>query len=193
MGAGEPTTGCEDRGNTETHATAMADKVSELTGRLVVVSNSGEGSAPMSAIRKGGTGCAYAHSLGSVRAALDAFPDVQVPGVVLIHGDSDAQDGTTDYDRDLLDMQVDYDHDIRAINAQHAPVRLYITQFREAGTPEQDKAIKDAQRRAAELNPLIFIVGDLAELPYILGSPHLTNVGYRMLGEMIGRAIAASL
>lgn len=190
---GEPTTGCEDRGPTETHATAMADTITELTGRTVVVSNSGEGSSPYSWIKKGGGGCAYAHSLGAVRAALKMFPALVVPGVVLIHGDSDAVAGTRDYDADLLELQRDYDRDIRALTGQETPVRLYVTLFGSAGTPTNDAEIKAAARRAVAADPAVVSAGTLAGAPLIPGTPHLTNAGYRSVGEMIGRVVAADV
>lgn len=190
--AGEPTTGYEDRGPTETHATVMADLVTKLTGAQVVVSNSGEGGRDYAWIKKGGTGHAYAHSIAAVTASVAHFGKVIVPGVIFVHGESDAQEGNAHYEADLLELQADYDADIRAITGQTQPVRLYIVKYGgNIGTAETKAAIFAAEDAASAANPMIVQVGDLAGAPLVKGDCcHYTNTEYDKVGELFGTAVA---
>lgn len=191
----EPVTGVQDRGETETHATAMASEITRRTGQRIIVSNSGEGGRNMAWISKGGGGQAYSHSIEavarSVRYASEHNSKVIVPCVVLIHGESDSIEGASGdvYLAGLLRMQQDYDKDIRRLTGQSQTVQLLITL---PGNDESKQAIRNAQILASEVSDYIKVVGTDAYFEWQEPSHkvHHTALGYRQLGHMIGKLIS---
>lgn len=91
----------------------------------------GQGGAPMSVIKKGGSGNAYAASLHGVSVAQQLVSDpalFTVDAVLLTHGHADSQNQNASYQSQLATLGSDYDADMRAITGQAAPVPIVMSQ-----------------------------------------------------------------
>lgn len=178
----------------ETIASGMANLVSALVYDMTaareyhrsLVSIHGEGASDYDVIKRGGSGDAYALGMQQVSAARDLAAaknlSYRVAAVCLVHGEADRNN--TDYDDDITQLQRDYENDIFAITGQHDNVPLLFCQTSSWTSYSQTTAVGPLlQVTAAKNNPgRCFLVGPKYFLPYS-DSKHLTNIGYRWLGE----------
>jgi len=179
------------------HVTKMAREVVLLgqpaakTSHDLLVSAHGIGGQPYTALKKGGSLAAYANGMAQLKAGHDlavaAKKSYVVRGVTNVHGESDSQLGNASYLANLLEWQADYEADVKAVTGQAEPVPMLHTQFsswtRLAGMPTT--SIIPAQQLASHVNApgKLVLVGAKYHLPYVADGVHLTNEGYRHMGE----------
>jgi len=134
------------------------------------------------------------------RANLDD-DNFRVVANVFIHGESDAALNTpSTYQAQLGTRHDDYQASVRAITGQSQAVPLFVWQL-STGTDQgaasvyiqRRNLLADAQLAASEARPNeIFMLGPKYMITHGDGT-HLTNVGYRRLGEYTGMALDAVL
>jgi hypothetical protein len=179
------------------HVTKMARDVVLLgqppgkTSHDLLVSAHGIGGQPYSALKKGGTLTAYANGMAQLKAGHDlakaANKSYVVRAVTNVHGETDSQNGNANYLANLIEWQKDYETDVQVVTGQTEPVPMLHTQFsswtRLAGMPTT--SIIPAQQLASHVNApgKLVLVGAKYHLPYVADGVHLTNEGYRHMGE----------
>lgn len=179
---------------TETMSSAFANLASDEGRHPMLVSVHGAGAFPYFKLKKGTR--PYETGMIQVRAA-KALADklgrtYVVRAVTNVHGESDHAEKTTTYARDLAEWQADYERDIQAITGQREPVPMFHTQISSwtrmmKGTPTS--AIPQAQLEASiASHGKIVLVGPKYHLPYAKDGVHLSNEGYRHLGEDYAKA-----
>jgi len=138
-------------------------------------------------VREGVTGRAYEASLVAtkaiVRLARAAGKSCGVGAVFLTHGETDT--GNANYEAELVRLRSDYDADLKAITGQSRDVLMIVSQHNRLGDYSPSTI---AQWRAGADHPdAIVCSGPKYPYPYSPDALHLTNVGYRMLGEKYGQ------
>ncbi len=179
---------------TETMSSAFANLASDEGRHPMLVSVHGAGAFPYFKLKKGTR--PYETGMIQVRAA-KALADrlgraYVVRAVTNVHGESDHAEKTATYARDLAEWQADYERDIQEITGQREPVPMFHTQISSwtrmmKGTPTS--AIPQAQLEASVASHgKIVLVGPKYHLPYAKDGVHLSNEGYRHLGEDYAKA-----
>jgi hypothetical protein len=194
--------------NGETPHTVMADQITSLfkqaTGGsdyATVHTVVGESGQPMSVIDKAavevddpdaGTtmGRAYAATLfeaaAIARLASAANKTYGIGAIVLTHGEADAS--STTYEKDMLQLWTDYNHDLPAITGQTASIPMLVSQQHSVpSTTGSGSTSTLAQWHAGVANPgKIVCSGPKYQYPYFSDAVHLTAPGYEQLGEKYG-------
>jgi lysophospholipase L1-like esterase len=191
-------------GARETLSSAFASSITKLardvllvgqpvgqTSHDLLVSAHGVGGRPYSALKKNGTLTAYANGIAQAQAAHDlavaAGKTHVVRAVTNVHGESDHNAQNAAYEADLLEWQRDYETDVRAITGQAEPVPMLHTQF--SSWTKLSGGLATSAVAAAQLSAHVFapgkiiLVGAKYHLPYAADGVHLTNDGYRHMGE----------
>jgi hypothetical protein len=164
------------------------------TSHDILLSGHGVGGTPYSGLKKGTT--AYANGIAQVNAAFDlakaSNKSYVVRAVTTVHGEADAIAGNEDYEENLVEWQSDYETDVKAITGQSEIVPLFQTQISSwtaYGThvTNSDIPIEQLQASIDHLGKII-LVGPKYHLPYAADGVHLTNEGYRHMGEDYAKA-----
>lgn len=179
---------------TETMSSAFANLASDGGRHRILVSVHGAGAFPYFKLKKGTR--PYETGLLHVAAARDlAKKDGKtyvVRAVTNVHGESDHAEKTLSYARDLAEWQADVERDVKELTGQTEPVPMLHTQISSwtrmmKGTPTS--AIPQAQLAASVAsNGKIVLVGPKYHLPYAKDGVHLSNEGYRHMGEDYAKA-----
>ena len=135
----------------------------------------------------------YANAMAQVRAGIKLSHSLglnyKVQGITVVHGESDIGGNNKAYYQDLLSWQADYEKEIQALTAQTKPIPMFHTQV--SSWTHYNKVKSDIplnQLHAALARPdRIIMVGPKYFLPYVDGL-HLTNLGYRWMGEYYAKA-----
>jgi hypothetical protein len=191
-------------GTTETLSSAFANLVTKMardvvlvgqpagkTSHDLLVSAHGLGGKPYSDLKKNGALAAYANGMAQAQAghdlALAAGKTHVIRAVTNVHGESDHNKGNVNYATDLVEWQSDYEADARAITGQTEPVPMLHTQFSswtKLAGGLTTSAVCAAQLAAHVDAPgKVILVGAKYHLPYAADGVHLTNEGYRHMGE----------
>jgi hypothetical protein len=111
----------------------------------------------------------------------------RVAALFITHGTADRTDGTnaTSYSVGLLNLMSNYDTDLRYVTGQEEPVRFFIDQLAPARNDGLQGVIPEAQISAANSYDYAYVTGPKYQYPYV-DDVHLTDVGYRRLGELHG-------
>jgi len=148
-----------------------------------LVSVSALGGTDYNGLKKGTT--AYDDAIDQVTAGLARAGELEVTygvtAITVVHGEADGQldPPTPNYDDMVTEWQADYQADIQAITGQTETIPLFHTQM----SALTDSDIPLAQLRAHISAPgRVILVGPKYHFPNVDGS-HLTNHGYRQLGE----------
>jgi hypothetical protein len=178
----------------ETMSSGLANLVTKTTrdvagGRShdLLVSVHGVGGTAYAGLKKGTQ--AYANGMAQAKAGMDLATAAQktyvVRAVTTVHGESDHLANNTSYAANLLEWQKDYETDVKALTGQSEPVPMFQTQI-SAWTILQNATTSatPGMQLAAHVNApgKVILVGAKYHLPYSDGL-HLTNEGYRHLGE----------
>ncbi len=160
----------------------------------ILVSSHAQGAKTYAQLRKGTK--AYERGMAQVTTARDIARTLGksyvVRAVLNVHGESDHAEKSTRYREDLLAWQADYERDILALTGQSEAVPMFETQISSwtkmmGGT--ETSAIPGAQLAAhVESDGKIVLVGPKYHLQYSKDGVHLTNEGYRHLGEEHAKA-----
>lgn len=174
----------------ETMSTAFAAEVHELaapSSHRLLVSANGVGGVAYSGLKKGTR--AYTRGLEQVAAAArlararGLTPVVRA--VTNVHGESDHALQNLGYERDLVEWQADYERDVRAATGQASPVPMLHTQVSSwTKLGQATSPIPGAQLAASvKSDGKIVLVGPKYQLAYAKDGIHLSNEGYRHMGE----------
>jgi hypothetical protein len=189
-------------GSVETMSSSFASLVTKMardvvlvgqpvgkTSHELLISGHGIGGTAYVGLKKGTA--AYANGIAQAQAghdlALAAGKTHVVRAVTNVHGESDSQSGNLNYEANLLEWQSNYETDVKAITKQAESIPMLHTQFsswtRLAGLPTT--SIIPSAQLAAHVNApgKIILVGAKYHLPYVADGVHLTNEGYRHMGE----------
>lgn len=184
----------------ETMSSSMANLVSELAEKQVfvgepagrrshrvLVSCHGIGGTPYAGLKKGTTAYANGIAQATAGAALAKAGGLSfvVRVVTNVHGESDHIAKNTAYKDNLVEWQADYERDVRAITGQAEPIPMLQTQMSSfTAFGQTTSAIPQAQLDAHTSNPgKIVLVGPKYAIAYATDGVHLTNEGYRHMGE----------
>jgi hypothetical protein len=180
----------------ETHSSGFANLVTQLSGgtHTLLVSQHGIGGEAYTALKKNGTRAAYAVGLAQATAGRDVAASLgktyAVRAVLNVHGETDHMIANQNYARDLVEWQSDYERDVRAITNQSDPIPMFESQISSWTRYGQATSVIPAQQLAAHvLAPgKVVLVGAKYHLPYAGDGIHLTNEGYRHMGEDYAKA-----
>lgn len=180
----------------ETMSSGMANLVTRMARDLgapgairhdVLVSGHGINGTPYLGLKKGTT--AFANGMAQVRAALaiakGSGKSYVVRAVTNVHGEADHTSGNRAYLRDLFEWQSDYEKDVSTLTGQTTPVPMFHTQMSSFSIfGSKTSEIPQAQLQAhVESHGKIVLVGPKYHLAYATDGLHLTNQGYRHMGE----------
>lgn len=184
----------------ETHNAAFSSLITQLAETLVfprevapknshrlLVSIHGIGGTAYVGLKKGTA--AFAAGIAQVNAAktltTSAGQSYIVRAVTNVHGESDHVAGNVNYKQNLVEWQHDYETDVRAITGQVEPIPMFQTQMSSwTKYGQATSLIPMAQLDAStESGGAIVLVGAKYHLPYVADGVHLTNEGYRQMGE----------
>lgn len=196
-------------GAVETMSSGLANLVTQLArdevfkGRAppedshdLLVSCHGVGGWAYSKLKKGTV--PYQNGMAQVAAAkaiaLAAGQSYGVRGVTVIHGESDHVAGNTHYAQDLAEWQADYEADVVALTGQTLPVPMFHSQMSSWTRYGQAVSTIPTQQLAASIasGGKLQLVGPKYFMPYADGV-HLTNHGYRQLGEYFAKAYRSAI
>ncbi len=142
-----------------------------------------------SGLKKGTT--PYNNSMAAVTRFKALLSAGIVPAILCIHGEADGSCGY--YDK-VVEWQSDYQTDIQAVTGQSSSIPMFISQVQagecaSGGFPSPPEPTYTGMLGSHELQyPLISLVCGKYIFPYVVGGTHLTNLGYRWLGEYYAKA-----
>jgi hypothetical protein len=179
----------------ETISSALANLVTERErakggDHALLVSCHAVGGASYGDLKQGTA--PYAEGLAQTKAAASIAATLGLTHVVravtVVHGEADHAAGNTGYAKDLAQWQADYESDVTALTGQSGAVPLLQSQLSSwTAYGSETSLIPGAQLQATlSSGGRIVLVGPKYALPYIDGV-HLTNKGYRWLGELYGK------
>lgn len=171
----------------ETLSSGLANNTGRGKDHAILISAHGIGGTAYAGLKKGTT--AFGNGIAQVRAA-KALADAMkrtyvVRAVTNVHGESDHVGGNKTYDSNLLQWQADYETDVTAITGQTQPIPMLHTQMSSwtkygQATSVIPQAQLDASRRSGGK---LVLVGPKYTALYVSDGVHLSNLGYRLLGE----------
>lgn len=167
----------------ETMSSGLANNIAK--DHVALVSLHGVGGVAYAGLKKGTT--PYANGMAQVRAAkaLAGGKTYAVRVVTNVHGESDHLNGNKLYGDNLLQWQADYEADIKAITGQSGTIPMLHTQMSSwtkygQATSLIPQAQLDASRRSGGK---LILVGPKYTMAYVSDGVHLSNIGYRLMGE----------
>lgn len=153
----------------------------------LLVSCHGIGGTAYAGLKKGTV--AYANGIAQATAGRDLAKAAGLSYVVRVvtnvHGESDHIAQNAKYEQDLVEWQRDYETDVKALTTQTLPIPMLHTQMSSwTKFGQATSAIPGAQLDAHVDHPgKIILVGAKYHLAYAPDGVHLTNAGYRHMGE----------
>lgn len=154
---------------------------------VILVSAHGIGGTAYAGLKKGTT--AFANGIAQVKAAktlADASKRTYLVRVTTnVHGESDHVNGNKMYEANLVQWQADYETDVKAITGQSGIIPMLHTQMSSwtkygQATSVIPQAQLDASRKSGGK---IVLVGPKYTALYVSDGVHLSNLGYRLMGE----------
>lgn len=195
--------------NVETMESGFANRAHELATPLLAMRPAEERSHRMLVSCHGVGGYSYAqlkkdtapyaNGLAQLEAAVAlsaaASESLIVRGVTNVHGESDHLGQNPDYEASLVEWQANLEADVQQRTGQSAPVPMFHTQmssFTMFGS--SFSAVTQAQWQSHLHHPRVLVmVGPKYMLPYVEDGVHLSNEGYRWLGEYHAKAYAREI
>ncbi|MBX3190531.1 MAG: hypothetical protein KF819_26255 [Labilithrix sp.] len=181
---------------TETMSSSFANLVTQLSrargpSHDLLVSVHGVSGAPYRLLEKGTP--AYADGIAQVKAAIaiarERDLDYEVTAVTTAHGATDHVEKNARYAEDLAAWQRDYETDVNALTGKKRVIPLFQTQYSSFTIYDPTSSIPIAQLRAhVEGRGRVVVVAPRYPLIYGPDGVHLTNEGYRLLGEYHAKA-----
>lgn len=156
---------------------------------VIFAHTAGKGGTKIADLSKGSTW--YNNNfIGHITGANNLNPNAPVHAMMWIQGETDLDQSTPTayqayYDM-LKQLQIDTETDIKALNGQTTPVHYlcYQTSYKARTSP----GVSLAQLHLCRDNNLFHHVVPCYHLPFYTDGTHLTNIGYKWLGEYMGRA-----
>jgi hypothetical protein len=166
----------------------LASQPPGKTSHDVLVSAHGVGGIAYVGLKKGTV--PYANGMAQAKAGLEVAKasgrSYVVRAVTNVHGESDHVNSNASYAQDLAQWQKDYETDVRAITGQTDPIPMLHTQMSSwtRYSNATTSFIPQAQLAASIASGgKIVLVGPKYHLSYVADGVHLTNEGYRHMGE----------
>ncbi len=180
----------------ETMSSSFANQVTKPTRAAggahdMLVSVHAVGGAPYRLMKKGNP--AYAVTLAQVTAAGSIARasrlTYDVTAITSADGGGDHVDKNTHLASDLAEWQHDLEADIEALTGQTGTIPLFNTQYSSWTEYDPTSLIPLAQLRAhVEYPGKVIVIGPRYAFEYGPDGVHLTNAGYRQMGEYYARA-----
>lgn len=179
----------------ETHGTGLIERIlidADLDQRdTMLFRTGGRGGSTYGELSKGSE--MYAYSLDDIRDIVSIAGDrgwsVEVVAMTVTHGEANRVAGTTGYIDLLRQWKADYQSDIQSITGQTSGPLFFPDQLcnQFEGDFEGNQIILDFLDWSEE-DPEVFLSCPKYQLPFS-NYVHLTPEGYRLMGELHGRAI----
>lgn len=181
----------------ETPGSGIGWQIHERTGHTVLISNAGASGTAIAGISAGTP--AFDGATKMIQAAVamaDELGMEYVPVMVLIHGNANAAIGTSvaSYRTAMENLRLQYQSVINNASGGEYSLPMFLGQLSNvmpyggtAGTTKSN-TIGIAQYQEARDNALIHLASAQYARPYSDGE-HLTSIGYRTEGEVIGSVI----
>ncbi|BBS20826.1 hypothetical protein WP5W18E06_13630 [Klebsiella quasipneumoniae] len=181
----------------ETPGSGIGWQIHERTGHTVLISNAGASGTAIAGISAGTP--AFDGATKMIQAAVamaDELGMEYVPVMVLIHGNANAAIGTSvaSYRTAMENLRLQYQSVINNASGGEYSLPMFLGQLSNvmpyggtAGTTKSN-TIGIAQYQEARDNELIHLASAQYARPYSDGE-HLTSIGYRTEGEVIGSVI----
>ena len=181
----------------ETVGSGIGWQINERTGHTVLISNAGASGTAIAGISAGTPSFDGATQMIQAAVAMaDELGMEYVPVMVLIHGNANAASGTTvaSYRAAMENLRAQYETVINTATAKTESLNMFVGQLSNvmpyggpAGTTKSN-TIGIAQYEEARDNEFIHLASAQYARPYSDGE-HLTSIGYRTEGEVIGSVI----
>ncbi|MBX3226581.1 MAG: hypothetical protein KIT84_32020 [Labilithrix sp.] len=182
----------------ETMSSAFANLVTQIAAdeaklgdHDLLVTVHGVGGFSYAQLKKGTT--PYANGVAQVKIAADLAKSLGkthvVRAVTNVHGETDHNLKSLTYQADITEWQADYEADVKAITGQSEPIPMLHTQMSSftklggAGGSAVSRIPIDQLAVHVASNGKSVLVGPKYHLPYVSDGVHLTNEGYRHMGE----------
>ncbi len=182
------TAGSAERIDTPTANTLAGLALQATTTLKLIATSHGAGGFKYDLIKKGTAPYARGISQATVaKQETERLGGVYEPlAVILIHGESDASEGTANYDQLIEQMRMDYQTDLNALTGSTTRVLpLFFNQTSQI--LPQESALR--QLKAQREDPNMHLVGPIYQFEFGGDHLHLINVGSRMLGELMGKVM----
>ena len=170
----------------------LVGQPADKTSHDLLVSVHGIGGTAYSGLKKGTS--AFAAGMAQAKAGFELAKALGksyvVRAVTTVHGETDHVQNNPAYESNLLEWQAAYEKDVKALTGQADAIPLLQTQMSSwTRYNSTTSAIPDAQL-AAHVNSggKVVLVGPKYHLPYSPDGVHLTNEGYRHMGEDYAKA-----
>jgi hypothetical protein len=189
----------------ETHSSAFANLVTKMareellvgqpagkTSHDLFLSIHGVGGTAYAGLKKGTQ--PYAVGMAQVTAAKALAKTLGksyvVRAVTNVHGESDHINQNAAYEANLAEWQADYEKDVKAITGQTEPIPMFHSQMSSWTKFGQATSPIPSMQTAATVKSggKIVLIGPKYHLPYVADGVHLTNEGYRHMGEDYAKA-----
>ena len=136
----------------------------------------------------------YANGIAQAKAGFDlaraANKTIVVRAVTTVHGETDHINQNANYQADIAEWQANYETDVKAITGQSEPIPMLHTQMHswtkfKVGGVFSDQSQIPIDQLAVHVSSAgkTVLVGPKYHLPYVADGVHLTNEGYRHMGE----------
>lgn len=184
--------------NVETMSAGLANhisgdaKTSFGLAHVVLVSAHGVGGFSYAKLKKGQA--PYANGLAQAKAGFElakgAGKSIVVRAVTNVHGETDHLQQNAEYQANIAEWQADYEADVKAITGQTEPIPMLHTQMHSWTRLQVGGQFSDTSRIPLDQLAVhvasggkTVLVGPKYHLPYVADGVHLTNEGYRHMGE----------
>jgi len=171
----------------------LANQLATTFGWVCLLCNFGMSGEPISAIKKGGTTNAYAAMLAElgriVTLAAAASKSVGVVAIHLLHGETDASLGTSDYTAQIEQLYSDIRTDLRAITGQAGDVLLIAAQQNVQPLPIVRPAETLTPLELVATHPNTALAYAKYHLPCYSDKTHFLGPASRALGEIAAKAL----
>lgn len=184
--------------NVETMSAGLANHVSADAkasfglDHRILLSAHGVGGFSYAQLKKGQP--PYANGMAQVQAAVElaktAGKSIVVRAVTNVHGETDHVQQNDHYQADITEWQADYEADVKAMTGQTEPIPMLHTQMHSWTKYQGGGLYTDVSRIPLDQLAVhvasggkTVLVGPKYHLPYVADGVHLTNEGYRHMGE----------
>lgn len=194
-----------EKGN-ETMSSALVNHISDDArtsfglSHVLLLSAHGVGGQPYAKLKKGEP--PYANGMAQAKAAVELAKAqgkmIVVRMVTNVHGETDHVQQNKNYRANIAEWQANYEADVKAMTGQTEPIPMLHTQmhswtrYQPGGAPAPFSSTSripiDQLAEHVASNGKTVLVGPKYQVEYVADGVHLTNRGYRHMGEYYAKA-----